>query len=45
MTSPSRKPWYENPVAVGTLLVLMLLLVLSVWIVGVGAAFTALPTG
>jgi hypothetical protein len=34
-----RSPWYENPVAVGVLLALMLALVVMVWLVGVGAAF------
>ncbi len=34
-----REPWYENQVAVGVLLALLLLLVLAVWMVGVGAAY------
>ena len=39
MASPSQGPWYENPLAVGLLLALLLLVVLAVWLVGVGAAF------
>ncbi|MHB1415641.1 MAG: hypothetical protein ACYC1C_10335 [Chloroflexota bacterium] len=39
MAGPSQNPWYENPRTVGVILILMLLLVLLVWLLGVGAAF------
>jgi hypothetical protein len=42
MEQPSTRPWYENQKTVGFLLLLMLLLVLFVWLLGVGAIF--LPT-
>jgi hypothetical protein len=39
MGSSSNQPWYQNPLPVGVLLALMVLLVVLVWIVGIGAAF------
>lgn len=39
MALHTRKSWYENSRAVGLLLALMLVLVVLVWLVGVGAAF------
>lgn len=39
MALNTRKPWYEDSLAIGLLLALMLALVVLVWLVGVGAAF------
>lgn len=44
MSPDQPSPWYENPVAVGALLALMVVLILLVWLVGVGAVLVA-PAG
>lgn len=45
MNPHAPSPWYENPLAVGVLLAVMLALVILVWLVGVGAAFVETAGG
>lgn len=39
MNASTGNPWYENPLAVGLMLALVVVLVVLVWLIGVGAVF------